>query len=138
LSVLASSVLTLAEPDDAIGPGLRLEALAQFGRHIAVGPEVAFHYLLDSLEGRRLNDEMFSFGLLMRAAMSPGVVTPSLLVGFSLHTLGQPVTYSVGGALDWEGPYGLPFVLELRWHQFNVPWKDGRQLTLGAGTRLFW
>jgi len=33
---------------------------------------------------------------------------------------------------------GLPFVLELRWHQFNVPWKDGRQLTLGAGTRLFW
>jgi hypothetical protein len=137
-SVLASSILTLAEPDDALGPGLRIEALAQLGRHIAVGPEVAFHYLVESLDGGSVNEGIFSFGLLMRAAMSPGVVTPSLLVGFSLHTAGQPATYSVGGALDWEGPYGLPFVLELRWHQFNVPWKDGRQLTLGAGTRLYW
>ena len=138
LALMASTVLTIAEPADALGPGLRIEGLAQLGRHIAVGPEVAFHYLLDTLDGRRLNDEMFSFGVLMRAMLSPGTVTPSLLVGFSLHTQGQPATYSVGGALDWEGPYGLPFVLELRWHQFNVPWKDGRQLTLGAGTRLFW
>ncbi|HYI02509.1 hypothetical protein [Hyalangium sp.] len=39
LSLLASGVVTLAEPDDAFGSGLRIEALAQIGPHIAVGPK---------------------------------------------------------------------------------------------------
>jgi hypothetical protein len=139
LSLLASGVVTLAEPDDAFGSGLRIEALAQIGPHIAVGPELAFHYLHVSLrDARPPNEPLASFGVLMRATPRPSTLTPSLLIGFSLHSTGQPATYCVGGALDVGGPDILPLTLELRWHQFNVPWKDGRQLTLGIGTRLFW
>jgi hypothetical protein len=138
LGLFASSIFTLAEPAYAIGPGARVEALAQLSPHIAVGPEVALHYLYESLEGRPVKRALASFGALMRAAPRPSELTPSVLVGFSVHTEGQPVTYSVGVGADWTRLSGIPLALELRWHQFNVPWKDGRQLTLGAGTRLFW
>jgi hypothetical protein len=138
IGLLASSVLTIAEPADAFGAGARVEVLAQLGPHIAVGPEVAFHYLFESLDRRPLNTPLASFGVLMRASPRPSELTPSVLVGFSVHTEGQPVTYSVGVGADWAGIPGIPLALELRWHQFNVPWKDGRQLTLGAGTRLDW
>lgn len=138
IALFASSIFTLAEPAYAFGPGARLELLAQLSPHIAVGPEVAFHYLFESLDRLPLQTALASFGALMRAMPRPSELTPSLLVGFSVHTAGQPVTYSVGLGVDWMGLSGIPLALELRWHQFNVPWKDGRQVTLGAGTRLFW
>ncbi len=138
IALFASSMLTIAEPADAVGPGARVEVLAQLGPHIAVGPDIALHYLFETLDGRSLNAVLASFGVLMRASPRPSELTPSVLVGFSVHTEGQPVTYSVGVGADWTGLSGIPLSLELRWHQFNVPWKDGRQLTLGAGTRLFW
>jgi hypothetical protein len=138
IGLFASSIVTLAEPADAFGPGIRIEVLAQLGPHIAVGPEVALHYLFEIPDRRPLQTALLSAGALMRATPRPSEFTPSVLVGFSVHTAGQPVTYSVGVGADWAGLSGIPFALELRWHQFNVPWKDGRQLTLGAGTRLFW
>ncbi len=137
LGLFVSNVLTIAEPADALGLGARVEGLVQLGRYVALGPEVAFHHLFESLDGQPLNSALFSFGVLMRATPRPSALTPSLLVGFSAHTQGQPVTYSVGAGLDWRPANGATFALELRWHQFNVPWKDGRQLTLGFGTRFF-
>jgi hypothetical protein len=138
LGLMASGVLMIKEPIDAIAPGARVQALLRLGTHVAVGPDVAFHYLSRGLDGFFLHDPMFSLGVLMRATPRPSVLTPAALVGFSIHTVGQPVTYSVGVGADWAAPEGPPLTFELRWHQFNVPWKDGRQLTLGLGTRLFW
>lgn len=137
LGLFLSNVLTIAEPSDALGLGARVEGLVQLGRYVALGPEVAYHHLFESLDGHPLNAALFSFGVLMRATPRPSALTPSLLVGFSAHTQGQPVTYSVGAGLDWRPSNGATFALELRWHQFNLPWKDGRQLTLGFGTRFF-
>ncbi|EAU63741.1 hypothetical protein STIAU_0845 [Stigmatella aurantiaca DW4/3-1] len=137
LGLFVSNVLTIDEPADALGLGARVEALVQLSPHVALGPEVAFHHLFESLDRQPLNAALFSFGALMRATPRPAVLTPSLLVGLSAHTAGQPVTYSVGAGLDWRPAHGATFALELRWHQFNVPWKDGRQLTLGFGTRFF-
>ncbi len=138
LGLSLSNVLAIKDPGDSLGTGIRVEALTRLGPYVAVGPELILHYLFVPLDGGHETGVLASAGLLMRAAPRPTVLTPTALVGFAVNSREQPVTYSVGVGLDWRTPGGRLVAMDVRWHQFNLPWKGGRQLTLGVGTRLFW
>jgi len=140
LGLLFSSIFGLTSPLSTLNPGVRAEALFQFGPRFAVGPELALHYLIQSLYRFPVNSPVLSFGVLMRYAPSPGVLTPSLLAGLALHPADtvRPGRYSVGVGLDRQLSSGRPLCLELRWHHSGLPWEGkGWLITLDVGTRFF-
>ncbi|MDC0709290.1 hypothetical protein POL68_12525 [Stigmatella sp. ncwal1] len=139
VGLFASNLLLIDadESSDYLGVGMRLNALAQIGPYVAAGPQAAFHHMFESANSAGPNSPMVSFGVLVRASPRPAILTPSLQAGFSVHTFGQTWTYSVGAGLDWRIAPGSALALELHWHQFEAPWKGGRQLTLGLGARFF-
>ncbi|HYI01110.1 hypothetical protein [Hyalangium sp.] len=140
LGLLFSSIFGLTSPLSTLNPGVRAEALFQFGRHFAMGPELAFHYLIQSLYRFPVNKPLISFGVLMRVMPSSGVLAPSLLAGFGLHPADtvRPGRYSLGVGLDRQLSSGRPLALELRWHHSGLPW-EGKDwlITLDVGTRFF-
>jgi hypothetical protein len=140
VGLLFSSVFGLTSPLRTLNPGVRAEALFQFGPHFAIGPELALHYLIQSLYRFPVNRPLISFGVLTRVALSKRELAPSLLAGFAMHPADtvRPGRYSVGVGLDRQPSGERPLSVELRWHHSGLPWGSKDWLiTLDVGTRFY-
>jgi len=139
LGLLVSSIFGMSSPLSTLNPGVRVQLLGRLGTHVALGPELAVHYLLQPMYRFPLHKPVVSLGLLMRAVPLPGVLEPSILAGIAAHPADtvRPTRYSLGVGLDRKFEGGRPLSLELRWHHSGVPWRGkGGLITLDVGTRF--